>query len=477
MNWREHDISLLLREWGLTHLSGVARAKMEAERGTSGDVSVPIFSGKRFAAASAILLMTHLFGVPVAHAGVAVSPLQQQVEVKPGRQTEFSINLTNVRRSQQQRAQRLRVEVVDFSVSLDGTLAFGEEYASERSAVKWATLDTHELTLEPEESREIKGKISAPLRADGDYWCAVMVSQVTSASEKGVNVDLRTACGIFVRVARRNYLERLTIETSEVSLPQIQIEDNATSPETDGEDEPTGGNDSDGLKVVADVRNEGYVSCKALGTANIYSDSWRKVASIPMHSRRRRVLPGHTRRFAGVMSASLPPGDYILRFTFKTDSGRSRIAIKETQFQVNAAMARQWKERRMGKGPSGLIVEPGKVEQDLTAGRFTTAFLSVSSGNTSTLRVHCRLVGDSVPAEWLRADPTDFTLAPGMRRSIVCHIRIPKTAEPGEYKGIILIECESAGLIEQSMTDVRRIPVSIKVSPLGASITRRETVS
>jgi len=421
-------------------------------------------SDKRFVAASAILVMIHLFAVPIVQAGVAVSPLQQQIELKPGRQAEFSINLSNIRRSSRQQAQTLRLEVVDFSVSLDGTLAFGEDQRGERSAVKWTALDTKELTLEPGESKEVKGRISAPFGADGDYWCAVMVNQVTPETEKGVNVALRTACGVFVRVARRNYMERLAIGTSEASLPQIQPEDNAT-----------GAEDLDSLRVFADITNEGRVNCIALGTASIYSDSRRRVASIPMHSRRRRILPGHTRRFEGVMSTPLPPGDYILRLTFGTDSGRSRTATEETQFQVDAAMARQWKERCTGKGSSGMLVEPARLQQDLTAGRFTTASLSLSNGDTSTLRVRCRLAADSVPAGWIETVPAHFTLPPGMRRSIACHIRIPKSVNPGNYEGIILIESESAGLVEQSVTEVKGIPVSINVNPVSASAMTTKT--
>ena len=150
--------------------------------------------------------------------------------------------------------------------------------------------------------------------------------------------------------------------------------------------------------------------------------------------------------------------------------------MKETRFQVNAAMARQWKEHSKGTEVSSLLVEPGKLQRDLTAGRYSPAFLSVSNGNPSTLRVRCRLVADSVPAEWIQASPTDFTLAPGMRRSIVCHIRIPKTADPGKYEGIILIESESAGLVEQSVTKTRKIPVSISVSPMSVPIVRGETI-
>ena len=451
MNWREHD--------RLLHL-------------------IQFRSGKRFGVASAILAISYLSCVSIADAGVAVSPLQQQIEVKPGRQAEFTISLNNVRRSQQQKPQMLRLEVVDFSVSLDGTLAFGEGQGGERSAVKWTTLDTNELTLAPGESRRIKGKISAPFSADGDYWCAVMMNHVTPKSDEGVNVALRTACGVFIRVARRNYLGRLAIENSEMSLPQIELEDNMTSPRVNSENEqPTSGEDlGGGLRVFADVTNEGCVSCTASGTASIYSDSWRRVAFIPMHSRRRRILPGHTRRFTGAMSAPLPPGDYILRFTFGSDSGRSRTAMKETRFQVNAAMARQWKEHCKRTEVSSLLIEPGKLQRDLTAGRYSPVFLSVSNDNPSTLRVRCRLVADSVPAEWIQASPTDFTLAPGMRRSIVCHIRIPKTADPGKYEGIILIESESAGLVEQSVTKTRKIPVSISVSPTSVPIVRGETI-
>ena len=395
--------------------------------------------------------------VSVVQGGVAVSPLQQQIDMKPGHKAEFFITLSNVRRSPQQEPQKLQIELVDFTVTLDGTLKFGEEYKHNRSAINWIVLDTKELVLEPDKERKIKGIITAPSQAEGDYWCAVMISQPPPTKDSGVNIALRTACGIFVRVNRRNYIERFAIEKTEISLPDFQTKDNQNQPDPSG-------NLKEGLQIYADVKNTGIISCLSLGTASIYTENGRKIASIPMHSNRRHIQPGHIRQFQGVMSAPLPPGDYIIKFIFDTVSKRGHKAVEGKKLHIDTTLAQEWnKQSKDNPEDVSLQVNPTHIEKELANGRFTTIFISVLNSNASTLQANCELQTDSALKEWFQIESKDFTLAPGMHHSIVNHINIPKSALSGDYEGKLILKVQKAGLSEQNNEKVVEIPIKIKV--------------
>ncbi|MHC4789663.1 MAG: hypothetical protein ACYS8K_10750, partial [Planctomycetota bacterium] len=220
---------------------------------------------------------------------MAVSPLEQWLVVEPGRVSELSLTVKNVARQPQAPAQPVSIQVVDFAVSADGTLSFGEQFAHDRSAVPWIALDETEFVLEPDQGVQLKGAVRVPAGADGDYWAAVLVTLGNPNREGQVRVVLRTACAVFVRVERFNHVARLDIADLSVALPQFGPSDDASR-----------------LAITADTGNEGVISFKASGRAAIYNEARQQVASVPLHARRRRVLPGHRRHFTGLLPSPLP---------------------------------------------------------------------------------------------------------------------------------------------------------------------------
>lgn len=398
-------------------------------------------------------------------AGVAVSPLKQQIVVKPGRDAEFAISVAHVRRRSDAQPIVVKVEVVDFSVSLGGGLSFEAGLNHARSAAQWVTLDAHELVLEPGKGRKIRGRILAPFAADGDYWAAILVTIRGPKRQKGVNIVLRTASAIFVRVARRNYVGRFSIEDMRVAIPQFEAE--GAPPSEAHQQSLRAMEDARALKVSTDVANKGIVGFIASGTAFIYDDGARRVATIPLHAHRRRILPGHTRRFVGLLPAPLPTGNYIMRVIFSTDSKCGRKALKETTFMVGDELAQRWQEYRSGgpltEGHTAVKVVPGVLECSVAPGRFTTAAFSVINQGAGTMRIAHELAADTLPRGWLQVGPDGLTLARHMRRSIVCRISVPQNAKPGSYTGELLIRAEGASLGSQPSVELRKIPVRIRV--------------
>jgi len=399
----------------------------------------------------------------VAFSGMAVSPLQQRVEVKPGKTTIFSLTVSNTNRSPETVACTVNVNLLDFKASPQGKLSFGPEYKHPRSAVDWISFGDGEIVLKPGESRKIKLKVSAPIDADGDYWAAAMVELGDSdnSEEKGVQVKLRTASGIFIHVARRNYTERGSVIETNVNIPEVDTNDNLTEEIKKNQV----------LEINAELKNDGLVSFLARGKAYLYSDGWRRVATVPLYAGRRRVLPGDSRWFTGVMAQPLPAGQYKLRTFFSPDSKYRRKMTKDMEFTISEDAANTWAENFVSEDTQTLKVKPQQIELKLNPGRMTTTNFQISNPSLSTIVANCRVEGNN---DWLELKITDFTLAPNAQRSTACMVKIPSDAQPGQYNWIIHVETERSGLTnkKQNNTEQHQILVSVVIDeniPISSS--------
>jgi hypothetical protein len=403
----------------------------------------------------ALLLLTALLtlglGAAPASAGVAVSPLQQQVTVRPGRSAEFTLTLNNVQRGSRTRAARVRVALTDFAVSAEGALDFGDELRHERSAVPWTELDAREVLLQPGEKRTVRGTVAPPLDADGDYWAVVMTTLDGPRDGAGVDVVLRTASAVFVRVVRRTRIARPEIASVAVHLPSFAVENEE------------GADDRAALRVVVEVANEGLVGFIGNATATLYLDGRRQVAQVPLHSRRRRVLPGDRRIFEGVLARPLPAGNYAVRCVLAAEGEAGRRAFAEAEFSVPESLAVTWKRVGAGEGPSGLKLKPEQVGLTLNPGRFTSFSVDLANESGSTMRVQAGLEPGTVPEGWVALSPTSFTLAPAMHRAIVGKVRVPPDAEPGDYEAAVGIAAEVGGLTEDVEREGRTVEVLLHV--------------
>lgn len=401
----------------------------------------------------------------VCFAGVAVSPLQQWVDVKPGRKTTFSITVTNNKRNEQDQPCPIRVDVLDFTVSENGQLSFGPEHTHPRSAVDWISTEDNKIVLEPGESREIKFNVSAPANSDGDYWATAMVELgKTREGEKGVQVKFRTASGIFIHVAKRNYIERGSVIDAKVDIPEFNTTDGLSAKNT----EETASEDirkERVLKINAELKNDGLVSFLARGKAYLYSDGWRRVATIPLHAKRRRVLPGDSRWFTGVMAEPLPAGQYKLRTFFASDSKYKRKMTRDMEFEISEDLAGIWAENFVNEDGQSLNIKPQQIELKLTPGRLTAARFQVFNQSLSTIVANCRIENDKANNDWLELKTEDFTLAPNAQRSTTCLIKVPSDTLPGRYNWTIHVETERSGLTTKEQDNIKhhQIPVCVVI--------------
>ncbi|MHC4125677.1 MAG: hypothetical protein ACYSRR_04390 [Planctomycetota bacterium] len=398
-----------------------------------------------------------------AFAGMAVSPLQQWVEVKPGKTTTFLFSASNNNRGPATIACTVNVDLLDFTVSPQGKISFGPEHKHPRSAVDWISSEEDEIVLEPGESREIKFKVSAPLNADGDYWAAAMVGLGKPRDgEKGVQVKLRTASGIFIHVAKRNYIERGSVIEANVNLPEFDTTNNLTE-KIAAEPASDEIKKEQVLKINAELKNDGLVAFLARGKAYLYSDGWRRVATIPLHASRRRVLPGDSRWFTGVMAQPLPAGQYKLRTFFASDSKYRRKMTRDMEFAISGDLAGVWAKNFVSKDTQMLEIKPQQIDLKLNPGRLTAARFQVFNQSSGTIVTNCRV--ESNNNDWLELKTGDFTLAPGTQRSTTCIVKVPSDALPGQYNWTIHVETERSGLTTQKQNNIEQhqIPVCVVI--------------
>jgi len=398
-------------------------------------------------------------------AGLAVSPLQQWVEVKPGKKATFSITLTNNKRTAQTLSCPVKMDVLDFMTSERGKISFGEEYKHPRSAVDWIKFEDKQFVLAPGESKEFKATVTAPMDADGDYWAAVMISlDESKEDEKGIQVKLRTASGVFIHVTRRKYTERRSIIDANIVIPEFDTVDN---PAEKNAAEQTAENlkQNQVLKIEAKLKNDGLVAFLARGKAYLYSDGKRRIATIPLHSNRRQVLPGDSRWFTGVMAQPLPAGQYRLRMFFASDSKYERQITKDMEFTISEDLASVWAKNFVAEDTQTLKIEPQQIELKLNPGRLTAMNFQVANQSLGTIVANCRIESNGSNNNWIELKTTDFTLAPNSCRSTTCLVKIPSDAKPGPYNWTIYVEAEKSGLTTQEKNNIEqhKIPVCVVV--------------
>jgi len=398
----------------------------------------------------------------VAFAGMAVSPLQQWVEVKPGRTTTFSLIVSNTDRGAETVACNVIVDLLDFEVSPAGKLLFGPEYKHPRSALDWISFDENEFVLKPGESRDLNLKVSAPVNADGDYWVAAMVRLGNDKGEqKGVNIKLQTASGIFIHVARRNYIERATVIDGDVEIPDLSSVGDVSAEEASGDAVEE---KAKVLKVRAELKNDGLIGFLARGKAYLYSDGFRRIATIPLHSSRRRVLPDDSRWFTGIMDQPLPAGDYKLRIFFASDSKYRRTMTRDMEFSVSDENAVAWMSDFVNNDSSETLgIEPQNIALQLNPGRLTAARFQVTNQTLGTILTNCRVEGEDASADWVEIKIGDFTLAPNGSRSTTCVVKVPADAAAGVYNWTIHVETERPLVSGQGDDNIERYKIPLRI--------------
>ena len=199
-------------------------------------------------------------------------------------------------------------EVFAEAVNIESVDAAGAQFDTvNRSSADWVSVSHDELTLQPEESREVELTVRTPDDFSGTYWCII------HAESRATQVIGEVA------------------GTQIISRPSVGLKVLVTAPQTEilrGEVRGVTVAATDPLTVLASFENTGNVQLVVTAEVQIIDQTGAVIAQLPFAEYGRdyfRILPGSTRTIpmTGFDSAgTLAEGIYqaIVSFDFGGDS-------------------------------------------------------------------------------------------------------------------------------------------------------------
>jgi hypothetical protein len=384
-----------------------------------------------------------IMGPAAAHAGIAVSPLKQEISLKPGEEGKVSLLLTYVNRTPGETSQKVLVSRMDVVTLLDGSLEFKDPGSLKTSASKWISLEQSEVSLEPGQSKALECTIKVPPSAKpGEYYSVAMVTLAQKGvTDKGVGVQYRIASGIFVTVLGRTFPKEARITQCELLWPERPA---AGPAQTQSAGAPA-------TPAVPTVRlllhNPGEARFEANGKITVYDDQSRWVLTAPFTSKRPMVFGGDTRLFTAAINKPLAPGNYNVRVEMDYGSAWAKarrqlqVDVTPEQAEALALLAKKQHEQSAALEASvatlAAAVPPG-----------ATRMLAVTLKDISEGTVTCRATATAHVEgreTWLRLPEEPFTITKGARKSLVVNVEVPATATPGPYPSTITVDASVDG--------------------------------
>jgi hypothetical protein len=409
--------------------------------------------GQTFAAGFlTVCLIMGLGGTRTACAGVAVSPLKQEINLRPGETGKAILALTYNNRLPTDAPEKMKLELKDVEVTEGGSLVFKDPGAMRTSASKWITLNIGDATLEPGKTQPVECQITVPeSAAPGEYYAAILVTLATPGrTDKGVQLQYRIASGLFVTVLGRTFAKEARIARCELLWPSTNLAADpaagpATQPEPDAE--------ATIPRVQVLLENTGRARFDGSGKLTVYDEQKRIVMVSPMNSRRPCVFGGDSRLFDGEIIKALAPGKYTMRveMDYQSTWSKARQDLRVEILPEQAALMAKV-QQRPGAEKSMLEATPGSLAAVVPAG--ASRSLALTLKNVSDGEVACKAVvtegGSSVTVR-----PEQFTIGKGAMKTL--EVRVAGAAT-GSSSAAIHVEAlqEGGGHSEFS------IPVDIK---------------
>jgi len=410
------------------------------------------FLSPLFLAASLLLLMP---AQPV-HAGLAVSPLKQEISLRPGEPGKVVINILNRVHDAADVSVSANLSIVDFAVHTSGGLEFQNPGTQKNSASKWITLPDKQVTLEPGKAVALELTVTPPIQTPpGEYYSAVIVSLVSRArTNKGVQIQYEIASGVFVTVLGQSFPKQAKITSMAVQWPAPP----ATQPA--GAKPP----ELEPAKVVVVLHNTGAARFTATGKMRILGANGRVVMTAVLTSTRPCVFGGDSRTFTAPLTKALPPGAYTVKVDLDYESTWTKayqtLALELTPDQ-SALLARL--KDSQGTTAVGVVISPLKFMPAISAGAARSLGLSLKS--CSDVPVRCMLsvasTGNTDIENWISLGATDLSLAPSAHKSIEIKITVPSDAKTDTYPATLTVESWPEG------SEVRRTEIPLEIQVRG----------
>jgi P pilus assembly chaperone PapD len=246
-----------------------------------------------------------------AQVSVEVSPLRVELQAGPGSSTTQPITLTNYGKTQV----RVRAKLTDWDLTRDGTPQFeGSEVGGRFSATSWLRVAPPEQVIEPGMSATVRFNVAIPEGIEpGGYRTGILFEfEPESIQPTAVKREVAFKSRIATLIYINNGTAPVVTELLDVTV------------------RPT----SEGVNVVATVKNSGRRTVRTKGTLILYdaAGTVAREAAVPDVP----LLPESEREVAVPVAVApatpLAPGQY--RAELKLDLGLAAIIVGETSVTI-----------------------------------------------------------------------------------------------------------------------------------------------
>lgn len=415
------------------------------------------------------LLLAALLGLAAprpALAGLAVSPLKQEISVRPGEQAKFTLNLINRVRTDADGPQSTTLSIKDVSVLVDGGLEFKEPYNQKNSASKWITTSQKQVTVDAGKSFTVEFTIAPPSQtAPGEYYSAIIVTLASRGhTAKGVEIQYEVASGVFVTVMGQTLPKQAKITNCEIQWPALTAQTQPAEPANPAAppvEPPT-------AKVAVVIQNTGSSRFNGTGKMRIVDldHGGRVVMTALLTSHRPCVFGGDSRRFEAPLTKPLPPGKYAIKVDMDYESSWAKAYTTQIVDLTaeQAALLKHIKDRQASIAVA-VNVSPVNFNQIIPAGGSRSLGVGIKSG--TDVPVRCMLsaasTGEIDIDSWITIASEDFNLSPSAHKSVEVKLAVPADAKTGNYTATLAVETWPEG------SELRRteIPIEIQVKGRG----------
>ncbi|HVT82226.1 MAG TPA: hypothetical protein VHM90_16405 [Phycisphaerae bacterium] len=395
-------------------------------------------------------------------AGVAVSPLKQEISLRPDESGTLKITLTNNSHGLLDPPQTVNLALADVQVTEGGVLNFKDPGTLPSSAAKWVALSQKEASLAPGKTQVVECAITPPPgAAPGEYYVSVLVTLANKErNEKGVMVEYRIASGIFVTVLGRTFPKQAKIVRAELNWPQIPACEPATQAATQPGEKPA---EPEAPKVTVLLQNTGQARFDASGKMTIVDERSRIVFVSALGSVRPCVFGGDSRLFEAPITKALPAGKYRLKFEMDYQSTWA-LARYEMPVEILPEYADALARLRTGGDAVAFPADvgPEKLAPAMPPGATRSLALAIRNTTDGPLTCSTSVAASETPSPadaWITVSPARFIIDKSGRKSMEVKVQVPRDAKPGSYLSHVLLEAGPDGSVPAKLS----VPVELEV--------------
>jgi len=251
-------------------------------------------------------------------AAFVVTPMEYHVNVGNNETGSYSFWVRN--RGEETIA--LKVYTGDFLIQPDGTEAFLEAGAIERSCSKWITASPEEFELAPDESKAVRFEITIPPEKSGSYWGMIFIEQTNKPTLKTAQKGQQQFNILsFQRVGVRIYEDTPGSKIGEGKIVSVIVGD---------------GQKDEFMKIGLTMQNNGDLILKCKGSVDIKDDKGETVESVQVNEF--NCYPKSSRLVSVALKDKLNAGHYSALAVI--DYGADFLVAGEAVFDVSAFTGR-----------------------------------------------------------------------------------------------------------------------------------------